>query len=299
MFQRVIKLIKNTYDKSGSWYKGNLHTHTENSPCGRYSIEKVIEMYTSYKMKYDFLAITDHYSLTELENYYCDDKIILFQGVEYKKEALQTLGINISKYADDKFVEDNHQTIFNEVQKQGGFNIICHPHAFTDDYWPLEKLLKLENYIGIEIFNNNVKHDNKGRAKATDLWDSLLSAGKKIYGFANDDMHVFPRAGGAFNMVLCEKRCREDIFSALLEGSFYASSGVFLDEIGVKNNTITVKAQKIPVEFYFIGKYGKTLKRETGISSSYTCSGEEAYVRVELRREDGAFAWTQPFFIEA
>ena len=38
---------KNTYDKSGSWYKGNLHTHTENSPCGRYNIEKVIEMYTS------------------------------------------------------------------------------------------------------------------------------------------------------------------------------------------------------------------------------------------------------------
>ena len=30
---------------------------------------------------------------------------------------------------------------------------------FNDDYWPLEKLLKLENYIGIEIFNNNVKHE--------------------------------------------------------------------------------------------------------------------------------------------
>ena len=72
-------------------------------------------------MKYDFLAITDHYSLTELENYYCDDKIILFQGVEYKKEALQTLGINIRKYADDKFKADNHQEIFNEVKKARWF----------------------------------------------------------------------------------------------------------------------------------------------------------------------------------
>lgn len=293
-----MKLIISTYGKSGNWYKGNLHTHTENSPCGKYSIEKVIEMYTSYKMNYDFLAITDHYNLTELKNYYDDDKIILFQGVEYKKAALQTLGINISKYVDDKLNVDNHQQVFNESVKQGGFNIICHPHAFSDDYWPLEKLLRLKNYIGIEVFNNNVKHDNKGRAVASDLWDKLLSAGKKVYGFANDDMHVFPRAGGAFNMVLCENRTKQDILKALSEGSFYASSGVFIDKISAEEDTITVTAEKLPVEFYFIGKYGEVLKRETGFSASYRCSGEETYVRVELRREDGAFAWTQPFFVE-
>ena len=73
--------------------------------------------------------------------------------------------------------------------------------------------------------------NNKGRAKATDLWDSLLSAGKKIYGFANDDMHVFPRAGGAFNMVLCEKKVQRRYFKSIIGGKFFMRLlGCFLDE---------------------------------------------------------------------
>ena len=290
-------MILNLYDKKGIWLKGNLHTHTQNSHCGRYPIEKVIEMYTSYKMNYDFLAITDHYVLTELKDFIDDDKIILFQGMEYKDEHLQTLGININVSSDDKDDFTNHQEIFNDVNAEGGFNIICHPHVYTDDYWPSSKLLELNNYLGLEIFNNNVKHDSKGRAVATDLWDELLSKGKIVYGFANDDMHVFPRAGGAFNMVLCEEKTRENIIDSLKEGSFYCSSGVYISEIELIDNTINICAEKLAVEFLFIGKSGKILKRQTGLSASYNISGNEEYVRVELKREDGAMAWTQPFFI--
>lgn len=46
--------ITNNYNFNGVWLKGNLHTHTEHSHCGHYTIEKVIDMYKSYKMKYDF-----------------------------------------------------------------------------------------------------------------------------------------------------------------------------------------------------------------------------------------------------
>ena len=90
-------VIINPYSGEGQWYKGNLHTHTENSPCGHYSVPKVIEFYKAYKMKYDFLAITDHYVLTQLENFE-EEELLLFTGVEYKKKELQTLGINISEY---------------------------------------------------------------------------------------------------------------------------------------------------------------------------------------------------------
>lgn len=290
-------MIKNNFDFQGIWLKGNLHTHTNNSPCGHYDVEKVIDMYTSHKMEYDFLAITDHYTLTSLKEVVNDDKIILFQGTEYKKSSFQTLGINIHNYDDDKDDIENHQQLFNSVVEQGGFNIICHPHVHKDDYWPFEKLENLNNYIGIEIFNNNVKHDNKGRALATDLWDELLSCGKKVYGFANDDMHVFSRAGGAYNMVLAKDRNREEILKSIKNGSFYCSSGVLIEKINIKDDVITVRVKNVPVKFKFIGKDGQVYYSSIGMEKSYKVKGNEGYIRVELIREDGAMAWIQPIFL--
>lgn len=293
-------LIVNPYIAGGQWFKGNLHTHTANSPCGHYNLEQVINMYKSFKMNYDFLAITDHCTLTELGDLVKDDKIILWPGAEYKISDYQTLGINIHRYEDDEFNYSNHQAIFDEVERQGGINIICHPHAFHDGYWPIEMLSRLENYTGIEIYNNNVKFDNKGRAAATDLWDKLLSQGKKVFGFANDDMHVFQRCGGAFNMVLAYEKSSKAILEGIKKGSFYASTGILLDSIEVNGSSITVelKHKHIPAAFYFIGLNGRILKQTIGNTSSYNCAIDEGYVRVEIKREDGAMAWTQPFWIE-
>lgn len=293
-------MIVNPYNLKGQWFKGNLHTHTMNSPCGHYSLEQVVNMYKSFKLKYDFLAITDHCQLTELGDLIFDNEIILWPGTEYKSGDLQTLGINIHSYRDDEFNYSNHQVIFDEVERQGGINIICHPHAFHDDYWPVEKLLELNNYTGLEIYNNNVKFDNKGRAVAVDLWDKLLSNGKRIFGFANDDMHIFQRCGGAFNMVLASERTSDCILDSIKKGSFYASTGIFLDAIDVVNNVLTVelKHKHIPADFSFIGSNGLILKQSTGNAASYNCIGDEGYIRIEIKREDGAMAWTQPFWIE-
>lgn len=242
------------------------------------------------------MAITDHYKITDLSEYIEDDKLILFQGIEYKDYAMQTLGVNVKYAEDDKDDFSNTQEIFDEVVKQGGFNIICHPHVYTDDYWSYNKLKEFNNYKGIEIFNNNVKHDNKGRAVATDLWDEVLSSGRVVYGFANDDMHVFSRAGGAFNMVLAAEKTRKAILESINKGSFYCSSGALIENVAVEENKIMITASKIPGEFRFIGKNGHTYYSHNGMNATYNCNGDEGYIRVELIREDGARAWTQPFF---
>lgn len=286
----------NPYNIKGQWLKGNLHTHTKNSPCGHYSLNEVIDLYTSYKMNYDFLAITDHFSLTDLSDIINNPKVILFQGVEYKRRDHQTLGININYYDDDKENEENFQELFNDVKKQGGINIICHPHVYSDDYWSLEKLMNLDGYTGIEIYNNNVRMDNSGRAVATDLWDKLLSKGKKVYGFANDDMHVFSRVGGGFNMVLSESRTRDSILKSIKEGRFYASSGVFLEKINVQKEGIDIKVKDVPAAIKFIGNNGKILYECYGNEGSFKFKGDEKYIRVEVVREDGAKAWLQPIF---
>lgn len=293
--------IINPYKYEGTFFKGNLHTHSENSPCGHYDLEKIIDMYTFYKVEYDFLSITDHCMITDLS--YLKDKtdMLLIPGVEYKIKEKQTLGINVKEYDDDGKDYTNHNELFKKVKKQDGINIICHPHLGALDYWTTEELMKLEGYVGIEVFNNNVRMDCKGIAVASDVWDELLSNGRKVYGFANDDMHIFSRVGGGCNYVLAEEKTIDSIMNGIRRGSFYASFGVKVKNIEVYNDIISVGKgdDRVPyVYFKFIGKDGRVLKEEKGIKGFYRVKGDEGYVRVEVYREDGCRAWLQPFFIE-
>jgi hypothetical protein len=297
--------ILNPYAQGGIWLKGNLHTHTEASPCGHYPLEEIAATYRDRIMQYDFLAITDHLVMTDVSG--VEGKgMVVFRGVEFKKEARQTLGINISSYDDDGFDETNHQRIFDEVRRQGGINIICHPHIYEEQYWPLERLLELEGYTALEIYNHNVKMNNAGRAVATDLWDALLSAGRRVWGIASDDFHHRSRYGGGFIMALGKEKSAAAILGAIEGGAFYASSGITLKAIEVTGNrSLSLAAASGRVKdtvFRFIGKGGKLLKEERAAAPeaavSYSFRGDESYVRAEAYREDGARAWTQPFWIE-
>jgi histidinol phosphatase-like PHP family hydrolase len=300
--------IINPYDSGTNriWLKGNLHAHTEASSCGHYPLAEVAGTYSDRIMKYDFLAITDHMQVTDVSPVQGVNGLVMFGGTEFKKEASQTLGINISSYQDEGFEEDetNHQKIFDEVVRQGGINIICHPHLYRENYWPLEKLLELHGYIAIEIYNHNVKMNSAGRAVASDLWDELLSRDRRIWGVASDDFHHRSRYGGGFIMVLAEKSPAA-ILEAIKKGAFYASSGIRLGEIKVidgRTISVAAAAARVPgTVFRFIGKGGTVLKEEKAALAegavSYTVNGSEGYVRVEAGREDGAMAWTQPFWL--
>ncbi|MDR2078941.1 MAG: CehA/McbA family metallohydrolase [Treponema sp.] len=294
--------ISNPYSPDGLWLKGNLHTHTTNSSCGHYPLEEVAGTYADRIMKYDFLAITDHMILTDVSPVQGLGGMVVFTGVEYKPEKFQTLGINITSYEDDVEDENNHQKIFDMVQSQGGLNIICHPHLYTPDYWPLERLLELTGYTAIEIYNHNVKMNNAGRAVATDVWDELLTRGKRVYGIASDDFHHRSRYGGAFIMVRASEKSPSAILQAIRTGNFYASTGILLKDISLHDkNIISLAAsnERVPdVVFRFIGAGGKVLAEVQGPEASYVIQGGEGYVRAEVYREDGSRAWTQPFFIE-
>ena len=288
------------------WLKGNLHTHTVASKCAFYPLSEVVSCYINRMLRYDFLAITDHQIITDVAAYQGVDGLVMLNGVEYKKEEYQTLGININYFKDndpENFM--NHQEIFDDVIRQGGMNIICHPHMKREDYWPVERLFGLENYSAIEIYNQNIKMNNAGRAVATDIWDKLLSGGRRVWGIASDDFHHCSRAGGGAIHVHAREKSIPAIMEAIEMGAFYSSSGILIRDISISDNRIISLSAASPrvssTIFRFIGKNGKILKEEqpSGPESpaSYTIKGDEGYVRAEAFREDGAMAWTQPFFI--
>jgi hypothetical protein len=130
------------------------------------------------------------------------------------------------------------------------------------------------------------------------LWDRLLSAGNRVFAFAGDDATGLndTAVGGAWISVLAPAHDRNSLLSSLRRGSFVASSGAEFISLTVVGATITVEAGP-GSSLRFIGRGGRLLRAISSNSGSYHLTGNEGYVRVEAIRDDGARAWSQPFFV--
>ena len=136
---------------------------------------------------------------------------------------------------------------------------------------------------------------------ATDRWDQLLAAGRRVWGFADDDCHIPSDVGVAWNTVLLDNP-RPDaglIMQALEQGSFYASTGVVIDSIRVFGDDVSVRtanAQRISVFSDYGFRRGLTDSEE--MTFTVEPDAPFTYFRFECIGERDQRAWTQPFFIE-
>lgn len=283
----------------GELKKGTIHVHTENSPCGHYPTKDVCDLYFGEIMKYDFLSFTDHMTITKTT---CDYKgKIIMPGIEFKRHDKQMLGVGITNIEDNPDDLYNHQMLIDKINANNGIAIICHPHLYRDDYWSCKELIALSGYSGIEIYNHNEKMNNSGRAVATDLWDKILLSGKKIYGYANDDMHHSSRVGGGYMMVLATDE--RSLISSLENGLFYSSSGLDAKFYGLKENVLRIifnnKSKcsiKIRIIVDGVERLSSIIDNEDyKIPIDFNV---KRYFRVEAMREDGAFVWFQPHFVK-
>lgn len=280
-------------DKEGHWLVTNFHTHAGTGPntCGAYEIEDVIALYK--EAGHGALAISnhDHYSdVTDLQGKY---DMVLLNGFEYSQaNHMLCIGVKDVIFAP-------HQEAINESLEQGGFAILCHPNWFKE-HWPVEEIDKLTGFTGIEIYNS-VIFRLAGSGLATDIWDHLLSQGKLVWGFGNDDFHRWMDLANAWSTIFTEKKDRESLIKAVKKGSFYVSTGLNLDEFSFKDNTISIKGSSRfnyvkNYRYLFIGKDGILLDEQQGERAEYKLKGNEPYVRVQVISEHGAMLWTQPIY---
>jgi hypothetical protein len=165
----------------------------------------------------------------------------------------------------------------------------------------------------IEIHNGHFMVNNEGgggQPAAEALWDSMLSAGIRIFGVASDDLHqvkqpwvkTAARPGQGWVVVRAARLTAESILSALAAGDFYASTGVELSDIQASPQrlTVTVKEQSYAkYTIQFIGRDGGILKEALTSPASYDITGSEGYVRARILDSNGQKAWTQPVFTPA
>ena len=162
---------------------------------------------------------------------------------------------------------------------------------------PAASVIALHRLFGLEVYNARLAAAGPGQGDATTIWDQLLTAGNRVYAFAGDDATSVsdPAIGQAWVDVLAPSADGDSLLSSLRQGAFTASTGAQFIAFSVDGTTITAEAAE-GSSLRFIGRGGRLLKAVSSAVASYRANGDEGYVRVEAIRDDGARAWSQPFF---
>ncbi len=274
----------------GAWLRGNLHAHTVMSD-GIRTPQELVDAYAA--RGYDFLMISDHDVLVDVDG--LDPRgMVLIPGCEVTARGPHVLHVDAPERV--RPAKDRRRVI-NAINKTGGFAVINHPNWETSyNHCPQRYLESWSGYVGIEIYNAVVLRQ-AGHPQATDRWDRLLSQGRRVWGFANDDAHFPEDEGRAWNVVWTESRDRASIVDALREGRFYASTGVTLRSVSVEGTRICVETEdaELIVAHADFGRREASVEARTLEIDVAGCAAR--YLRFECWGRGDRMAWTQPFFL--
>ncbi len=328
------------------WFKGNTHAHTVICGHADTSPRRVASWYLDNG--YHFLVLSEH-------NHFIDpDSVplpadrrrdfILIPGEEVTGDRdIHTTAMNIYGFVNPggKFPSKTAviQSHVDSTRARQGIPILNHPNfvsgAHAADILPVERLHLFELYNGHPLVYNWGRAEKYHHVSTEAKWDSLLSAGMRIYGVSSDDAHIFQawaeensNPGRGWVMVRSDSLSPAAITAAMAAGDFYASSGVILADVQIRpqeyflqiDTAATTRELASPfligraagasqegftVEFF--GKEGRILHTvmdpREGVAT-YKPKPSDGYVRARItcrRRVDDRlqeyFAWTQPLFL--
>ena len=295
-----------------NWYKGNLHTHTINSD-GDSSPDAVARWYKEHR--YHFLALTDHNYRTDPQGlsslFGASERFLLITGEEvtsgFRGAPVHVNAFRLSETippASGQSVQETVQANVDRILAAGSIPSLNHPFfrwAITPEMFRGIQRLKL-----FELFNGHPQTNDEWGLE--NMWDSALTAGKKIYGIAVDDAHQFKRFGPDLSNpgrgwieVRAAELTQAAILDAVERGDFYSSTGIRLTELTSSEGVLDLRIEPTGDEKYltrFIGRGGKELDRVVGQQASYRLKPGDGYVRASIRDSGGRRAWTQPVFAQ-
>lgn len=301
----------------GHWFKGNLHTHTINSD-GDTSPDDVVRWYKEHR--YDFLSLTDHNFLTETGGlssvFGAKGKFLLVPGEEVtsgysdKPIHINALGVrSLIEPAIGSSVVDTLQQNVDRIHAANSLASVNHPNfrwaITTDELRRINGLKLFEVYNGHPTVNNQ---GGGGRPGLEEMWDSLLTAGRRIHGIAVDDAHHFKTLGQGYSnpgrgwvMVQAAELSVASVRAALESGDFYASTGVVLEEAQRLPNGLRLRLPQTGTTLFttqFIGANGEVLATSIDAAPEYRLEAGQPYVRAVVTDSNGWKAWVQPVFAE-
>lgn len=300
------RVFADPFSAGGSWYKGNVHTHSDRSD-GTRTPEKLVSMYLG--AGYDFLSITDHSVVTDV----CGldgSGLLLIPGEELcvgRSQAgthyhLVGVGIQETLPFSDFDAELDPQRVVDEINDLGGVSLLAHP------YWSglnHADMMALDGICGMEIYNTSCDYERNTGLSASHV-DGLIAAGRRPHIFAVDDHHGADRptmpvdACGAWIMVKAPSLEERDILESIRGGLFYSSTGPEIKKIAVDGEgVINVECSPAKtVSFVSTPSLGMKFHARDGPITSVSHPGRrgETYVRVEVTDFEGRTAWSNPIY---
>jgi hypothetical protein len=299
------------------WYKGNTHTHTLESD-GDSTPDEVTRWYK--ERGYHFLVLSDHNVLTPIAElarvHAVPGQFLLVPGEEvtdaFQKLPLHVNGLNVATRVEPRHgasVLDTLQCNVDAIREVRGVPHINHPNFG----WAIAPgdLQALERYRLLEIFNGHPTVNNLGggdRPGLEDVWDRLLTAGRRVYGIAVDDAHYFkrpwdamaPRPGKGWVVVRAPRLEAGALLTSLEAGDFYASTGVELAAYSADRSAIDVAVKPAGDTRYRIGLIaaGATVQTVDGPTARFPLTGHRGYARIVVTDSNGGRAWGQPVFLD-
>ena len=273
------------------WLRGNLHTHTTNTD-GQNKPQTVINKYA--RLGHDFLAISDHDIYTAGKQYrtWNNKGMIMMPGNE-----ISASGPHILHVAPDRFVEPlmPRQEVINRIDEGAGLAVIAHPNWMGEfDGTKITQMQEWVGYHGLEIYNGLINR-LQGSPYCTNKWDLMLSQGRRLWGFANDDSHNDDDIGNGWNVVCARERSVSAIREALKAGRFYASSGVEISRIAVRGSRVTIETENAR-RIVGVSAFGRRVALVDDSAIVLDMQEQWQYVRFECWGDGEQFAWTQPFW---
>ena len=335
-----------------TWYKGNTHTHTV--LCGHADSHPDTVALWYLEREYNFLILSEHNTFIDPDSVNLPknrrEDFILIPGEELTdNEDIHTTAMNIPRLIPINYPidpptvspePDGNPKVFymqkhvDSTRAIGGIPILNHPNFVSGA--SAASILQVDQLHMIELYNGHPSVYNWGNERHASMeqkWDSLLTAGKKVYGVSSDDAHDFKvwdasesNPGRGWVMVQSEKLTPDAITDAMAAGNFYASSGVILSEVNASkesyevevDTTATHRESESPyiigyksdetLEGFFIELVtdsGKVTESIEGTYASFDIPKSANYARVKITysRNRGSnseqfFAWTQPVFLD-
>lgn len=298
--------IIDPYDAEGHWYKVQLHTHTDRSIDGRWSVAESLAAYAN--AGYGFVAITDHDKVTLPES--VPDGLLVIPAEENTVSfPFWPLGQHaIHLFASEHVLRGSASERFEAMRSQGGLISIAHPNwpgNLGSGVWEVRHLMAAPQFTLMEIYNSHSDY-----RLDTQTWHEVVvrrGPDAPVWAVAVDDAHDLELFDGRWTMVKAEEHSLAAIKAALERGSLYPSTGISVS-FGVIEGAITVAAAddgqvdpNAQYEVVFINVSGDVVHRHQGaLPSSYVPNGAEGFVRVEVRSlATGKRAWSQPFWLRA
>ncbi len=297
-------LLDNPFAMPGNWYRGNLHAHTTVSD-GDTTPDELAAHYR--ESGYDFLFITDHNRVADTEGLSTGEFLVL-PGAELSvvgaggSPAYHVVALGV-RDTDGLSGGMDVQSALDIVLNKGGLSVVAHP------YWSgltARDLLGLRDYIGIEVYNTSCDF-SIGKGCSAVHWDTLLAAGRAVWGIAADDVHWHfsdtrpVDACGGWVMVKAPALAPEHILHALRSGHFYASTGAHITNIAMDGEDVVVSVPEARrVNFIANGSAGQSVTNCDGTPLTnvrFTPRGNEGCLRVECIGYDGTTAWSNPLWV--